>query len=92
VLDHDLHAINQRSIRDDRGHDRLVLRQVFLHMVPGLLHPPDVGAPIMVGIGPIQTEHLAFPSTVLLSYGGPMPQQGLCISGHKDIPSERGGE
>src|SRR5262249_16203519 len=80
LLDHDLPAINQRAIRDDRGHDRLVLRQAFLHMVPGFLPPPDVGAPIMMGIRPIQTENLASPSTVRLRYRGPMPrQQGLCI-------------
>src|SRR4030095_12165479 len=58
LLDRHLDAIKTLAIRNHGGHDGLILRQTPLDMLPGLLHAPNLGASLVMGICPIQAEHL----------------------------------
>jgi len=58
LLNHHLDAIKTLAIRNHGGHDGLILRQTPLDMLPGLLHAPNLGASLVMGICPIQAEHL----------------------------------
>jgi hypothetical protein len=58
LLDHHLDAIKTLAIRHHGGHDGLILRQTPLDVLPGLLHAPTLGASLVMGLCPIQAEHL----------------------------------
>ena len=79
-LDHHLDAINQGAVGNHRGHHRLIVCHASLDVIPAFFHPPDVGAALMMGIGPIEAEYLAAPSLMLGGHESPVAgQQAVAI-------------
>src|SRR6516165_8443068 len=74
LLDHHLHAIKTLAIRNDSGHDGLIRRHPPLDVVPGLLDPPYLGTTLVMGVRPIQTEHL--PPAAPMCWGHHLAMEG----------------
>ena len=79
-LDHHLDAINQGAVGNHRGHHRLIVCHASLDVIPAFFHPPDVGAALMMGIGPIEAEYLAAPSLMLGGHESPVAGSGRSLS------------
>ena len=74
LLDHHLDAVKPLAIRNHSRHYGLILRQTPHDVIPGLLHPPRLGAALMVRIRPIEAED--FPPAAPMRRGDHLAVEG----------------
>jgi len=78
LLHYDLDTVEATAIGDLSGDHRLIEREPFLDMVPRSVDTPDVWPTVVMGIRPIETEHLTS-STVML------PSNDSAMAGHEGL-------
>jgi hypothetical protein len=75
LLHHDLDTIEATAMSEHSGDHRLIEREPFLDMIPRSVDPPEVWPTVVMGIRPIETEHLT--SSIVM-----LPSNDSAMAGH----------
>ena len=78
LLHHDLDTIEATAMSDHSGDHRLIEREPFLDMIPRSVDTPDMWPTVVMGLRPIETEHLT-------SSTGMLPSHDSAMAGHEGL-------